>query len=382
MAIPEVSAAELLAALESAAHPEVTPQVLDIRAPERAALGHVEAASYVNLAGSRVAELPDAGALGLVRGRPVAVVCDRGISSRPITALLRRQGFDARSLTGGMLGWMCATARRPVPGLVGLDHLFQLDRVGKGALGYLAIRGGEALAVDPGRDLSPYLELLAANGAALVGVVDTHCHADYLSGGPALAAARRVPYYLHPADAIDPYGGKPARIEFAPLAGGTELVLGDARFTVEHLPGHTEGSVALRLGDELVLTGDFLFVASIGRPDLAGRTAAWTELLWQSLQRAKRGWSPAARIFPAHYGGAGERQASRVVEERFGDLRAQNPPLAIANAEEFAAWVGARTTRFPDEYRLIKQANLGLIEVEPGYADELEAGKNQCALAG
>ena len=381
MVIPELTAAQLLQALESNA----APQVLDVRAPERAARGHIEAPTYFNLPGSLIVQLHDATALGLDRGRPVVVVCDRGIASRPIAQLLLRQGFDVRSLAGGMLGWMLTTARRSVPEIAGLDRLFQLDRIGKGALGYLAVRAGEALVVDPGRDLATCLDLIEECGARLVGVVDTHCHADYLSGGPALAAARSVPYYLHPADAIDPYTGRAARIDFSPLADGFEIAVGDARFTVEHMPGHTAGSVALRLRDELVFSGDFLFVASVGRPDLADRTdrtAEWTELLFQSLSRAKREWNPRLRIFPAHYGAASERKPSRLVEASFGDLAARNPPLGIADPAAFAAWVGARTTAFPEEYRLIKQVNLGLLPVDPELADELEAGKNQCALAG
>lgn len=377
MPIPELSASDLLSALESPS----APQVLDVRAPARAALGHIEAPRYLNLPGSRVLPLPDAAVLGLERDRPVVVVCDRGMSSRPVTQHLRQQGFDARSLAGGMLGWMLATVRRPVPGLAALDGLVQVDRVGKGALGYFAWRGGEALVVDPARDLAPYETLLAESGARLVGVLDTHCHADYLSGGPALAAAHSAPYFLHPADAVDPYAGRPARIPFTAIAGGAEIVLGDAHFAVEHLPGHTEGSIVLRLGDELALTGDFLFVDSVGRPDLAGRTAAWTGLLWQSLVRARNAWSPGLRILPAHYGAESERHPSRVVEGRFGDLRANNVPLAIADEAEFAAWIAARTGTFPDEYRYIKQANLGWGDVSPELADELEAGKNQCAVS-
>jgi glyoxylase-like metal-dependent hydrolase (beta-lactamase superfamily II) len=379
MSTPEFSADELLAALE--AHPApAAPQVLDVRAPARAAQGHIEAPVYVNMPGSRVLPLPDAAALGLDRGRPVVVVCDRGNSSRPVAELLLAQGFDARSLAGGMRGWMLATVRRPVAGLSGLDLVVQVDRVGKGALGYFAARGGEALVVDPARDPAPYDALLAESGTRLVAVVDTHCHADYLSGGPALAAAHGAPYFLHPADAVDPYAGRPARIPFQPLAGGAEIALGDARFAVEHLPGHTAGSVVLRLGDELALTGDFLFVESVGRPDLAGRTAAWTGLLWQSLESARSRWSPNLRILPAHYSSERERLASRVVEGRFGDLAARNPPLAIADAAEFTAWVAARSGAFPDEYRYIKQANLGWGELSPELADELEAGKNQCAI--
>lgn len=376
MTVPEISPTELLQQLESGAQ----PQILDIRAPERACLGHVEAADYFNVPGSRLARLGHPGELGLDPARSVAVICDRGISSRPVTVRLRALGFDARSLSGGMLRFMLATVPREIPGISGLDRLIQFDRVGKGALGYLAIRGGEALAVDPGRDLEPWNDALRAANARLVAVVDTHCHADYLSGGPALARAHGAPYRLHPADAIDPFEGRPSRIPFAPLAEGDTLAVGDAAFTVEHLPGHTAGSVALRLGDELALTGDLLFVGSVGRPDLADRAAEWTGWLWRSLERVRAQWPAALRIFPAHSASEAERAASRVVEGRLGELAARNPPFAIADEAAFRAWIEDRVGSFPDAYRRIKRANLGLVAVDDDLADELEAGKNQCAV--
>ncbi|MGE0639025.1 MAG: MBL fold metallo-hydrolase [Thermoanaerobaculia bacterium] len=385
--IRELSSLELLAELES----ETPPQLLDVRAPQRAAAGHIETASYFQVPGSRLTALPDPAEAGLDRSRPVTVVCDRGISSRQIAAWLARQGFEAQSLVGGMQAWMLAVAPREISGLVGLDRLVQFDRFGKGSLGYLAFSrpgsGGptEALAVDPGRDLGPWERALEESAARLVAVVDTHCHADYLSGGPALASAHGVPYRLHPADASDPYEQhtpRPARISYEPLAEGDEIAVGDARFRVESFPGHTEGSVVLCLGSELALTGDFLFVASVGRPDLADRSDEWTDLLWASLERSRRDWAPSLRILPAHYSSEAERTGRRTVEALFGELAARNPPFAIADRDSFRRWIGARVGDYPEAYRSIKRANLGLLDVDDESADELETGKNQCALAG
>ncbi|MBP7589423.1 MAG: hypothetical protein KBA72_15810, partial [Thermoanaerobaculia bacterium] len=101
----------------------------------------------------------------------------------------------------------------------------------------------------------------------------------------------------------------------------------------------------------------------------------------RSLERARAAWSPDLRILPAHYSCERERQPSRVVEGRFGGLAARNPPLAITEAPEFAAWIASRSGAFPEEYRSIKQANLGLGTVSSELADELEAGKNQCAIS-
>ena len=387
--IEEISARELLTRLESAG----PPQVLDIRAPARARRGHIESGDYLNLPGSQLIRLADPAAAGLDRARPVAVVCDLGNSSRQIAAWLGTQGYRTASLAGGMRLWMRAVAAREVPGIQGLERLIQFDRVGKGALGYLAIaRPGtngrrEALAIDPGRDLEPWLAALAAgteSGAQLVAVVDTHCHADYLSGGPELARLCGAPYRIHAADARDPYdlmSPAPARWPYTPLVDGESIAVGDTCCIVEEMPGHTEGSVALRLGDELAFTGDVLFVDSIGRPDLADRTAEWTGLLWGSLQRLRHNWPVDLRVFPAHYSSDDERAAQRIVEGRLGSLRERNVPFAIADEASFRSWIAQRVGEFPDAYRSLKHANLGLIEIDEELADELEAGKNQCALA-
>jgi glyoxylase-like metal-dependent hydrolase (beta-lactamase superfamily II) len=192
-----------------------------------------------------------------------------------------------------MAGWMQLAMQRDLPPPSSLDHLVQFDRVGKGALGYLLVSDGAAFIIDPPRDPSAYLAAAAEASAKVVGVADTHCHADYLSGGPALAAALEVPYYLHPADSSYPYDGTPGRLSIRELTDGSEIALGRASVRASHTPGHTEGSVTFLVDDEAAFTGDFIFVASIGRPDLAGKTAEWTEQLWASLATRIARWGHA-----------------------------------------------------------------------------------------
>jgi len=311
---------------------------------------------------------------------PVAVVCYRGNDSRVVAHHLNRLGYRAMSLQGGMGAWMNAVLPRELPAPAGFDRFIQLDRVGKGALGYVLISAGEALLVDPPRDASAYLAAVQAAGARVVGVADTHIHADYVSGAPALSKALGVPYHLHPADAVSPYDGRRARIEFDPLAEGGALRIGRGELLVHHTPGHTEGSLTYRVGDEIALTGDFVFINSVGRPDLGGRTAEWTPVLWASLERAKREWPGDLRIHPAHYASADEREADRAVGRRFADLPAANEALRIATADAFSAWVTARAGEFPEAYRIIKGLNLGLLAAGPDEMDQLEGGRNFCAL--
>jgi len=358
-------------------------QVLDVRAAQRLASGRVDIVPderFFNLRGSLLVEMKDFGPTGLDKTLPLAVVCGFGRDSRRIARHLTRAGFDALSLQGGMSRWVHTLVARELTPPANVDRLVQFDRIGKGALAYLAVSGDEAVVIDAPRHPEPILEAAREAGARIVAVADTHAHADYISGGPALANELGVPYHLHPADNSYPYDGTPGKLVIDALQDGRELRVGGATLTALHMPGHTEGSVAYRIGDETVLTGDFLFVASVGRPDLGERTEEWTGSLWHSLERARREWPASTQVLPAHYASDKERDGDRAVEARFGAMRARNTPLAIEHEADFREWVQARAGAFPEQYRRIKAINVGLVRVDEAEADELEAGRNECAL--
>jgi glyoxylase-like metal-dependent hydrolase (beta-lactamase superfamily II) len=260
------------------------------------------------------------------------------------------------------------------------DQLIQFDRVGKGALGYAVISDGEALIIDPPRRTPTLLETIGGFGGTVVGVADTHAHADYISGGPVLAQELAVPYYLHPNDAVYPYDGTPGQIEFEAAEEGRTIHVGRAEVTVVHTPGHTEGSVSYLLGDHAVFTGDFLFVESVGRPDLGGKAREWTQVLWRSLEKVRSQWQPRIRIYPAHYSSISERNADDTIGQAFGELRVSNSSLTIDDRERFSRWVLSKTGSFPDAYRRIKGINVGLEHPTETVMEELDAGRNQCAL--
>lgn len=355
-------------------------QVLDVRAAEGLAAGTVDAPRFLNLRGSIILDLEDPAEAGIDRDTPVAVVCGHGNSSKTVANYLASKGFEALSLQGGVSAWMDLLRERVLPAPSGFDHLVQFDRVGKGALGYVVVSGNEALAVDPSRDWQVWAAAAEAVGAHLVGVADTHIHADYISGGPALSAELGVPYYLHPADAVYPYDDTPGVIDFEPIGDGDTILVGESVITVHHTPGHTVGSVCFALGKQAVLTGDFLFVGSVGRPDLAGFTEQWTGDLWGSLNTARDNWPRETMVYPAHYGSDDERNPDRSVGRTFATLLEQNSALRIAEEAEFRAFVDAGISTPPSAYRTIKAINVGLAIVSPLEAQVLEAGKNECAL--
>ncbi|HEV2669556.1 MAG TPA: MBL fold metallo-hydrolase [Gemmatimonadales bacterium] len=358
-------------------------QVLDVRAPDKVARGHVDFGPELEfhaLPNSQIFKLPDVKDLQLDAARPVAVICGHGNSSKQATAFLRERGYDAYSVIGGMAAWETVYVARRLSPTPSLSHVVQLDRVGKGALSYVLVSDGDAVIVDPGRHIDRYEGLLTQLGATPAAVVDTHIHADYLSGARAAAARWHVPYFLHPDDAVSPYDNRPGKLSYQPLSNGDTVVFGRATLRAVHVAGHTLGSVALIADEGLALTGDFLFVQSIGRPDLAGKSATWAKLLWRSLERVRQSWPGDLLILPAHYATETERRADRAVAARFDVIAATNEAAAIQDERTFLTWIEAHASTFPDAYRTIKESNLGLVSPSDADQEVLESGPNQCAV--
>jgi len=378
---PEISPAELAALMEA----DIPFQIMDLRAPERVAQGHIELPSpghFHNIRGSELMQHTSLATTGLDPELPTVLVCGHGKDSQILAFHLGRLGLESKSLKGGMAAWMNLTVPRELAPPPGVDRLVQLDRVGKGCLGYVVVSGGEALVVDPPIHFERYLQLLDDTGAELVGVADTHVHADYVSGAPLLARDMGVPYFLHPADAVYPYDGTPGMIDFHPLSGGGILEVGNATLRVLHTPGHTEGSVTYVLQDRTAFTGDFLFVESIGRPDLGGMEETWAVRLWQSVKRAREEWDSGMVLYPAHYASPRERRMGQAVGIGLKDLLRENPILRIDEEEEFVGLILEHKAPFPEGYRKIKALNLGLAPIVLDEVAELEIGRNECALGG
>ena len=358
-------------------------QVLDVRAPDKVERGHIALGSELDFhahPNSKLFALPDVSSLHLDTTRPIAVVCGHGNSSKKATTFLRERGYEAYSVIGGMAAWETVYVARQLSPTPSLSHVVQLDRVGKGALSYVLVSDGDAVIVDPGRHVERYDALLTELRATPAAVVDTHIHADYLSGARAAAARWQVPYFLHPDDAVSPYDQKPGKLTYQTLGDGDTIAFGRATLRAAHVPGHTLGSIALLADDGLALTGDFLFVKSVGRPDLAGRSESWAKLLWQSLERVRQTWPGDLVVLPAHYASEGERRADRAVAARFDVITATNTAAAIQDERVFLKWIADHATTFPDAYRTIKESNLGLVELSDADAEVLESGPNQCAV--
>ncbi|WP_323096412.1 MBL fold metallo-hydrolase [Intrasporangium sp. YIM S08009] len=204
---------------------------------------------------------------------------------------------------------------------------------------------GQAVVVDPRRDVAEYLADADARGLTIVGVVNTHFHADFVSGHLELARATGAWIGYGEAAATD----FPVRH----LADGERVSLGEVMLEVMATPGHTPESISVlvfeRADDEVaygVLTGDALFIGDVGRPDLLASVGVTAEdlgrMLYDSVQHRLMGLPDAVRVFPAH--GAGSACGKNLSTERqstIGEQRAFNYACQPMTEEQFLEVVTA-----------------------------------------
>lgn len=175
-------------------------------------------------------------------------------------------------------------------------------------------QAGVAAVIDPRRDIETYLAEAEANGLRITVVTETHIHADYLSGSRELAAATGATLYL------SDEGGPDWRYPFAhePLTNGATFEVGNVRFTAVHTPGHTPEHMMFLVTDlprgqqpVLALTGDFVFVGDLGRPDLLDEAAGYVDTrfegakrLFDSLKRHFVTLPDHVQVWPGHGAGS------------------------------------------------------------------------------
>jgi glyoxylase-like metal-dependent hydrolase (beta-lactamase superfamily II)/rhodanese-related sulfurtransferase len=310
--------------------------------------------------------------------RDVTVVCAKGGSSAFVASILAQHGVRARNLQGGMIAWgdLHVTTRLSSPHASPLS-LFQVNRIGKRCLSYVVVSDGEALVIDPSRHIERYTALAHEQHAQLTRVIDTHLHADHVSGGPAIARVCGVPYHIRLDDAAG------ARFPYRSLEDGAHLPLGSSivEIIAIHTPGHTPGSTSLLVNDQYLMTGDTLFVSGIGRPDLGDKAEEWALLLYRTLFERIARLPDDVLILPAHYSEVGEMRPDGVVATTIGEARRRNPVFQSRTEQAFLEYVLGHLPAQPQIYQDIRRANLGRIVFDEEQVIEAELGPNQCAAA-
>ena len=368
MTVPTISTEDLRELLERG-----TPlTVLDVRpAAERAEWsipGSVHADAYEALRRADPTALAD---FHPSNGDRVVTVCAAGKTSRLAAERLRARGLDAVSLEGGMRAWSLVwnSAEVPCPGSTA--WIVQLRRAGKGCLSYLIGSHGDAAVIDASLDPQVYHRVADEHGWRIGTVLETHLHADHLSRARAIAADTGARLCLPTTDRVS--------FEYAPLNDGDTLHVGSAGLRVFHTPGHTPESASYLLDERALFTGDTLFLAAVGRPDLEAtpdESQRRAQLLHASLRRLVA-LPPDILVLPAH---TSEPVAfdGRPIGTTLGEIR-ERLPLLRETEEAFVSYLLSRIPPTPPNYhRIVALNEAGTLPDDP---TELEAGANRCAVA-
>ena len=233
-------------------------------------------------------------------------------------------------------------------------------------------RAKVAVVVDPGRDIDQYLQTAQREGLKLIAVAETHIHADYVSGARELADRVGAKLYVSDEGPADWKYQFADQYDHQLVNDGDSFLIGNIRFDVLHTPGHTPESISFVLTDEGggadkpmgIFTGDFVFVGSIGRPDLLeeaagiqGSAAAGAHELFHSAERFKT-LPDYLQVWPAHgAGSACGKGLGAIPSSTVGYEKLFNPALQFADEDAFVQYILSDQPEAPKYFAVMKRVN-------------------------
>jgi glyoxylase-like metal-dependent hydrolase (beta-lactamase superfamily II) len=311
----------------------------------------------------------------VAKNRAIRIVCAKEGSAKYVGEILVKHGFDdVRYLTGGIKTW----GNLLVPKLLHSEEdyaLYQFIRPGKGSCSYGLCSEGEMMLFDPSRNIDFYLDFAKSQGCKIIKTFETHLQADYIAGSRMIAEETGAEFWANQGDFKD------AKTNHKPLTDGEthHFSKGGPDVTVMFTPGHTPGSTTYLIDNKFMLSGDAVFIQSIGRPDLGGMAVEWAMLLFDTMQKIKM-LDEKLLVLPGHYMDWNEATDDLLFCLPLGQTKERNKDIyTISNVEDFIQFIQDNMRPQPPEYGPIRLANANLEQFEPEKQEELDLGKNECA---
>jgi glyoxylase-like metal-dependent hydrolase (beta-lactamase superfamily II)/rhodanese-related sulfurtransferase len=320
-------------------------------------------------------EIEDECVQQIPRDKPIRVVCAKEGSALYVSEILDKNGFaDVGYLEGGIKTW----GNLLVPKLLSPHEnyeLYQFIRPGKASCSYGLKAANELMLFDPSRNTSFYLDFAKEHNCKIVKTFETHLQADYIAGSRIISEKTDAEFMANENDF------KGAKISYTALEDKKIYTFSGAGPEVQCIftPGHTPGSTSFLIDGKYMITGDTIFIQSIGRPDLGGQVKAWSDALFDTLQYLKT-YPDHIIVLPGHYMDWSEANGDLNFSATLGETREFNKAIyALSNKKEFLAFIEGNMRKQPDEYATIRKINANLEQAEDDKAEELDLGKNECA---
>jgi len=342
-------------------------QRFQVESPFPFAMTNVSYFDFMEIEEESVAKVP--------KDKPIRIVCAKEGSAKYVAEILEKHGFDdVGYLENGIKSW----GNLLVPVLLSPKEdyqLYQFIRPGKASCSYGLKYKEELMLFDPSRNVEFYLDFAKENNCKLIKTFETHLQADYIAGSRELSERTGAEFLGHENDF------KSSKNIYSPIneSGTYNFSQAGPEVKIFFSPGHTPGSTSFIIDENFFISGDSVFIQSIGRPDLGGQVDAWSDILFDTLQEIKD-LNGELIVLPAHYMDWEEAGNDLSFTATLTEVRKFNKEIfAIDNKVDFLAFIKSNMRDQPSEYASIRLINANLEQVDDDKAEELDLGKNECA---
>jgi glyoxylase-like metal-dependent hydrolase (beta-lactamase superfamily II)/rhodanese-related sulfurtransferase len=332
-----------------------------------------------------LSDSPDLIAKQIPRDKEIVTVCAHGMRSHRAAEMLSKLGYNVRSIKGGMAAWnqVYDVAEVPLRDLPANVKVWQLRRVSKGCMTYVIASGNSAIVIDPTCDVENTVwKLVAENNLKVSIVIDTHMHADHVSGLSSLAKKSGAEVYTSAKEGYEPIAELEVKVNR--VQDGMELPIGNGTtIKVIQTPGHTEGSLCFLLksaSNNYLFTGDTLFVNGVGRPDLHSKAKEYATNLYNTYQEKILKYPDDTIILPAHFDTSSTNvKHELLIADTLGAIKKKNKLLSMPK-DEFVKFMVSTVPPRPANYEKIVQINKKVTACNQIKTGDLEEGPNACAI--
>jgi glyoxylase-like metal-dependent hydrolase (beta-lactamase superfamily II)/rhodanese-related sulfurtransferase len=376
--------------------------LLDVREPDEFKEWNIEGSKNVPL--SQITNSLNE----MTKDKEIVTICPLGNKSGMVTFMLQRQGYNVKTLEEGLKGWSSTFEHS--------SHYYrirngqnvkvvQIRKIGKGCMSYIVSlentntttinnkinnnTENDVIVIDPVFPVNEYIRIANTefgNGARITKVFDTHLHADHVSSARDLASKTDAQLYLSSYEDYSQEGyQKQNKKQCIFLKEGDistlEKINKSIGLKIIHTPGHTAGGLCFLIGERLLLTGDTLFVDSIGRPDLKDKAEEFASLLYDTLYNKIFNLQNKEDIlvFPTHTNKIIDKD--EILSDNLANIQKKVEYLNLSK-NNFIKKLSSLTMPTPPQFKAIIAMNKGEKEIlSVQEIQELEMGPNRCSIS-
>ena len=340
------------------------------------------------------------------KDKEIVTVCAHGNRSMIAAKILTQLGYSVKSVKGGMAGWnkVYDVAEIPVPKEAPFK-IWQIRRISKGCIGYIISSKGDktATVIDPSREIyESFLQTAQDNELQITQLIDTHQHADHVSGIVKLTKTKTPETNMGKTNiffsSLEEYDSSETELKNVRYVKDGDKLNVDDKVTLRaiHTPGHTNGSMSFIIEytpndnnninnkdhvHSYLFTGDTLFVDGVGRPDLRDEAKKFAELLYDTYHKKILQLPDNTVVLPAHFNGTSIALKHTVpILETLGTIKKRVKLLSM-NKEEFIDYIADTVQPRPGNYKTIISINKKMLPYDEIEMADLEAGPNSCAIS-